>query len=177
MAVDHVKSTFVTNLDATPVVPNTAGQGGPAPLKYIDGYATAVASSSADATYQLVRIPSNAVVKKIIFESQAQTAGKFDLGLYYATDGVIGKAASLLAAAAIDQDFFATDIDCASAVLPTDVTNESLSYTLAKRHLPIWEAVGLSADPGGNFDIVATVHTTAVTTGTGLFGISVTYTD
>jgi hypothetical protein len=30
--------------------------------------------------------------------SQAQTAGKFDLGLYYATDGVIGKPAALLAA-------------------------------------------------------------------------------
>jgi len=177
MAVDHVKSATITNLDATPVVPLTAGEGGPAPLKYIDGYATAVASSSADATYQLCRIPSNAKVKKIIFESQAQGAGAFDLGLYYATDGVIGKTTALLAAAAIDQDFFATVIDCASAVLPTDVTNESTTYTLDKRTMPIWQAVGLSADPGGNFDIVATVKTTAVTTGTGKFGISVSYTD
>lgn len=177
MAVDHVKSTFVTNLDASPTVPNTAGEGGPAPLKYVDGYATAVASSSADATYQLARIPSNAKVKKIIFESQAQTAGKFDLGLYYATDGQGNKPTSLLAAAAIDQDFFAAVIDCASAVLPVDVTNQSLSYTLAKRAQPIWQAVGLSSDPGGSFDIVATVKTTAITTGTGLFGISVSYTD
>jgi hypothetical protein len=158
-------------------VQNTAGEGGPAPLKYIDGYSTAVASSSVDATYQLVRIPSNAKVKKIIFESQAQTAGKFDLGLYYATDGAIGKTTALLAANAIDQDFFATVIDCASAVLPTDVTNQSLTYTLAKRAQPIWQASGLTTDPGGNFDIVATVKTTAVTTGTGLFGISVSYTD
>ncbi len=177
MSVDHVKSTFVTNLDAVPAVPNTAGEGGPAPLKSIDGYATAVASSSVDATYQLVRIPSNAKVKNITFESQAQTAGKFDIGLYYATDGVIGKTTALLAAAAIDQDFFASAVDCASAVLPTDVTNESLTYTLAKRAQPIWQAVGLTADPGGNFDIVATVVTTAVTTGTGLFGIRVSYTD
>jgi len=177
MAVDHVKSTFVTNSDASPVVANTAGEGGPAPLKTIDGYATAVASSSADATYQLCRIPSNAKVKRIIFESQAQTAGKFDLGLYYATDGLGGKPTALLAAAAIDQDFFAAVIDCASAVLPTDVTNQSLTYTLAKRAQPIWQAVGLTSDPGGNFDIVATVKTTAVTTGTGLFGISVSYTD
>lgn len=177
MAVDHVKSTFITNADASPTVANTAGEGGSAPLKYIDGYSTAVASSSADATYQLCRIPSNAKVKKIIFESQAQTAGKFDLGLYYATDGLGGKPVALLAAAAIDQDFFAAVIDCASAVLPTDVTNQSLSYTLAKRAQPIWQAVGLTSDPGGNFDIVATVKTTAVTTGTGLFGVSVTYTD
>lgn len=177
MAVDHVKSTFITNADASPAIANTAGEGGAAPLKYIDGYATAVASSSVDATYQLVRIPSNAKVKKIIFESQAQTAGTFDIGLYYATDGLGGKPAALLAAAAIDQDFFASAIVCSSAVLPTDVTNESLTYTLAKRAQPIWQAVGLTSDPGGNFDIVATVVTTAVTTGTGLMGISVSYTD
>jgi hypothetical protein len=94
MAVDHVKSTFITNLDASPAVINTAGEGGPAPLKSIDGYATAVASSSVGATYQLVRIPSNAKVKNITFESEAQGAGKFDLGLFYATDGVIGKTTS-----------------------------------------------------------------------------------
>jgi hypothetical protein len=177
MAVDHVKSATITNLDATPVVPLTAGEGGPAPLKYVDGYSTAVASSSADATYQLCRIPSNAKVKRIVFESEAQGAGKFDLGLYYATDGVIGKTTALLAANAIDQDFFATVIDCASAVAATDVTNESTTYTLDKRTQPIWQAVGLSADPGGNFDIVATVKTTAVTTGTGKLGVGVTYTD
>src|SRR4051812_28653395 len=144
MAVDHVKSTPITNLDASPVVPNTAGEGGAAPLKYNEGYATAVASSSVDATYQLVRVPSNAKIKKIIFESEAQTAGKFDLGAYYATDGVIGKTNALLAAAAIDQDFFATAIDCASAVLPTDVTNESLTNTWAKRAQPLWQALGLT---------------------------------
>jgi hypothetical protein len=177
MAVDHVKSTFITNLDASPAVINTAGEGGPAPLKSIDGYSTAVASSSVGATYQLVRIPSNAKVKNITFESEAQGAGKFDLGLFYATDGVIGKTTSLLVAAAIDADFFATAVDTATAVTPTDVTNESGTYTLDKRAQPIWQAVGLSSDPGGNFDIVASVITTAVTTGTGKFGIRVSYTD
>lgn len=177
MSVDHVKSSFITNADASPRVANTAGEGGPATQKTIDGYATAVASSSADATYQLVRIPSNAKVKSIIFESEAQTAGKFDLGLYYATDGEGKKPTALLAADAIDQDFFATIIDCAAAVTPTEVVNESGSYTLDKRAQPIWQAVALTADPGGYFDIVATVKTTAVTTGTGKFGVRVSYTD
>ena len=179
MAVDHVKATGITNMDTlNPRVRNTAGrEGAPGQVVNIDdGYATAVASSSADATYQLVRIPSTAKVKHIVFESEAQTAGKFDLGLYYATDGSsASSASSLLAAAAIDQDFFATVIDCAAAVVRTDVTNESTTYTLDKRSQPIWQAVGLSSDPGGNFDIVATVKTTAVTTGTGKFGITVTW--
>jgi hypothetical protein len=177
MAIDHVKSGIITNLDASPAVPPTAGEGGPAPMKYVDGYSTAVASSSAGATYQLARIPSTAKVKTIIFESAAQGAGKFDLGLFYATDGRGGNPTSLLVAAAIDADFFATAIDCASAVTPTDVTNESGTYTLDKRIQPIWQAAGLSSDPGGYFDIVASVITTDVTTGTGKFGIKVIYTD
>lgn len=177
MAVDHVKSTFITNLDANPSVANTAGEGGPAPTKTVEGSAVAVAASSADATYQLVRIPSNCKVKQILFESAAQGAGKFDIGLYYATDGEGKQPAALLAAAAIDQDFFADVVDCASAVAITDITNEAGTYTIDKRTQPIWQAVGLTSDPGGYFDIVATVKTTAVTTGTGRFGVRVTYVD
>lgn len=173
MAVDHVKSTPVTNLDA--LTANTGGKGAPARIHEVFGYTTAVASSSVNATYQFVRIPSTAVVKSIIFESEAQTAGKIDLGLYYATDGTGGHATALLAADAIDQDFFASAIDCASAVTPTEVVNESGTYTLDKRNQPIWQAVGLTADPGGFFDIVGTVVTTAVTTGTGKWGISVRF--
>lgn len=179
MAVDHVKSTPITNLDASPVVPNTMGEGGPATLKEVSGYTTAVASSSVNATYQFCRIPSNAKVKSIIFESEAQTAGKLDIGLYYATDGVGGKPTSLLAANAINQSFFATaaNVDCASAVAPVEIACPAKggTYTLDKRTQPIWQAVGLTSDPGGFFDIVAVVHTTAVTTGTGRLGVCVHY--
>jgi len=176
MAVDHVKSTFITNLDASPAVINTAGEGGAGQLMENSGYATAVASSSADATYQLVRVPSNCKIKTIFFESAAQTAGKFDIGAYYATDGQGGQPTALLAANAISQAYFAAVIDCASAVVRTDITNQAGLYTIDKRAQPLWQALALTTDPGGNFDIVATVKTTAVTTGTGRFGISVTYT-
>jgi hypothetical protein len=178
MAVDHVKSTPLTNLDATPRVPNTAGEGGTGELKFIDGYATAVAASSVGATYQLVRVPSSCKIKYIAFESEAQTAGKFDLGVFYATDGSKADAAtSLLVSAAVDADLFASAIDCAALVVATDVTNESTTYSLDKRTLPLWQAAGLSSDPKCNFDIVASVITTAVTTGTGKFGIKVLYTN
>lgn len=177
MAVDHVKSTGITNLDATPAVANTAGEGGIARLFQVNAYATAVASSSVDATYQMVRIPSTAKIKEIIFESEAQTAGTIDIGLYYATDGEGGKPTALLAANAISQAFFASAVNCASAVTPTNVTNESLSYTLALRNTPIWSAAGLTSDPGGYFDIVFTVVSVAVTTGTGKWGIDVRFTD
>lgn len=177
MAVDHVKSTPVTNLDAAPVVYPTAGEGGPAALKSVSsGDVLGVASSSINATYQFVRVPSNSKVKQVIFDSEAQAAGAIDIGVYYATDGEGGKPTALLAAAAISQALFASAVALTSLSQPTDVTNESGTYTPAKRNQPLWQAAGLSSDPGGYFDIVGTL-TTAITTGTGKMGLTCNYTD
>jgi hypothetical protein len=177
MAVDHVKSTPITNLDTTPVVQQTAGEGGPAPLKSVSsGNVVGVASSSVNATYQFCRVPSNAKVKQVLFDSEAQAAGAIDIGVYYATDGEGGKPTALLAANAISQALFASAVALTSASGPTDVTNESGTYTPDKRNQPLWQAAGLSADPGGYFDIVGTI-TTAITTGTGKMGMTVNYTD
>lgn len=177
MAVDHVKSTYITNMDASPAIPPTAGEGGPAPLKSVSsGSVVAVASSSQDATYQFCRVPSNSKIKTIFFESQAQAGGTMDIGLYYATDGEGGKPTSLLAANAIDQDFFASAVALTSLSQPTNVTNESGTYTPDKQVQPLWQAVGLTSDPGGYFDIVGTV-VGAITTGTGKMGMQVQYTD
>lgn len=174
MAVDHVKSTPVTNLDATPVVQNTTGEGAPGMLRTVNGSAVAVAASSIGATYQFVRVPSNAKVKHVFFESAAQAVGVGDIGVYYATDGKGGQPTALLAAAAIDQDFFASLVSLAAASAITDVTNESGTYTADKRNQPLWQAIGLTSDPGVSFDIVLTL-TTAITTGLGLMGMEVQY--
>jgi hypothetical protein len=176
MAVDHVKSLVVTNLDASPIVSNTAGEGAAAPLKSVSAFCTTVASGSQDATYQFVRVPSNAKIKRIDFESQAQAAGTLDIGVYYATDGVGGKPTALLAANAIDQDFFASAVAVTSLSQPTNVVNESGTNTIDKRNMPLWQAVGLTADPGGFFDIVGTIGT-AITTGAAMWGMTVDYTD
>lgn len=173
MAVSHVKATPITNADATPVVANQTGTGAAGHLKEVTGSVVAIASDSVDTTYRFCRVPSNAKVKRIRTTSQAQGAGKIDVGVYYPTTGPTGVAD--LAANAVDQDFFATAVDFASAVQPTDITNESGTYTADKWNKALWEAVGLSSDPGGYFDIVGTVVTTAVTTGTGIMGLSVEF--
>jgi len=177
MAIDHVKSTSVTNADASPAVANTAGEGGSAPAKCNTGIATGVASSNIDATYQMVRVPSNAKIKRIFFQTQTQTAGAADIGVYYATDGLIGKPTSLLAANAIDQDFFAQAMSLTTTTVQ-DATNNPIgsAYNPSKRNQPLWQAVGLTSDPGGNFDICLTL-TTAITTGTGVMVMDVLYTD
>lgn len=175
MALEHVKSTPVSNLDAIPVVPNTAGEGGPNYLREVSGYVTVPAAANVDSTLRCVRVPTTAIIKSLVIESEAQGAGKVDVGVYYPTTGKTGVAD--LAANAVDQDFFASVVDLAAAVVPTDIVNESGTNTLDKRNQPLWQAVGLTSDPGGYFDIVATVKTTAVTTGTGKLGLSARYTD
>jgi hypothetical protein len=176
MTIAHLKSAYVTNLDASPPVSNTAGEGGAAYLKCIEGSTLAGATSSLGSTYQFVRVPSNAKIKKIYFESTTQADGTLNLGLYYATDGLAQRPLALVAASAISSNLFATAIDCTGSVVITDVTNESNSYTPDIRSQPLWQAAGLTTDPGGNFDLVGTVSV-SVTTGTGRWGITVFYTD
>lgn len=165
MAIDlTLKSASITNNVATPLVLNTAGSGAPAPLFTVDDYATVTAALSITSRIRLVRLPSTCKVKSVVFESEAQGAGKFDLGLYYSEGGAV-----------IDADFFASAIDTASLVTPTEVVNESTQYSLNERSLPLWQAAGLSSDPGGFFDVTATVVTTDVTTGTGKLGVRVNF--
>ena len=174
MATENLKSATVTNLDASPIVANTAGEGGAAGRVVVSSdYSTASLSASVTSTYRLVRVPSNCKIKNIFFESEAQTAGTFDIGLYYSSSTIDSSLAGVVVPSC--QTLFASAIDC-SAVVRTDCTNESTNYTLLKRNQPIWQAAGLTTDPGGYFDIVATVVSVAVTTGTGKLGVVVYYT-
>lgn len=177
MGTSALKSAQITNLDANPVVPGQRGVNGPGNVMYVDGYVTAVASDAAGSTYKLVRIPSNAVVKRLTLASEAQGAGKINLSVYYSDSTVDGTQPSLqgVIVPTTGDQFFASDIDLASAVVPTDVTNESGNYGADKRNKHLWDALGLTADPGGFFDIVAVVHTTAITTGTGKIQLACEY--
>jgi hypothetical protein len=170
MAIDlTLKSVAIANREANPRVLNNPGLGEGARLKCAIGYlASVTAALSITSIIRLVSVPSGAIVTRVEFQSAAQGAGKFDLGLYRNnTDG----------GAVVDQDFFATAVDCASAVVITDDTNESTTYTIAKQSQPIWQASGMSADPKSTLDVCAVVVTTDVTTGTGAIGVKVYYVD
>lgn len=168
MAIDlTLKGVEISNREATPRVLNKPGLGEGAVEKTAYGYLASVpASLSITSVIRLVSIPSNAIITGLYLQSAAQTAGKFDVGLYR-TNGDGG--------AVVDQDFFATAVDCASAVVITDVLNESGTNTIAKQSQPIWQAAGMSADPKSQLDIALTVVATDVTTGTGAVSIRVKY--
>lgn len=170
MAIDlTLKSNAITNREASPRVANNPGIGGASRERFVQGFYSSVpASLSITSVIRMVEVPAHAIVKEIKFASAAQTAGAFDVGVYRTNaDG----------GAVVDQDFFATAVDCASAVALTDVTNESGTNTIAKQNQPLWQALGVATSPapGTMYDIALTVAGTAVTTGTGAVGIKIDY--
>ncbi len=171
MAVDlTLKSVAITNREATPRVLNNPGNGGAGIQRIIKSYlASVTAALSITSVIRMVEIPAHAYVTDIKFQSAAQGAGKFDIGLYRTNaDG----------GAVVDQDFFASVVDCASAVVITDELNESTTNTIAKQHQPIWQAAGMTEPAKGTMlDVALVVVTTDVTTGTGAVAIQVGYTE
>jgi hypothetical protein len=178
MAVEALKSTSITNLDATPAVANTAGEGAAAPLLCQTEYVTVSAAASATSTYRMVRVPTTAKLKSLVGEWEAMGAGKVNLSLYYSDNYAVdgsppGQAGAIVSGG--DQ-LFASDVDLASANAGAQLINESGNFPLSKRNLPLWSAAGLSADPGGFFDLVYVVHTTDITTGAARLGLRAEYT-
>lgn len=171
MAVDlTLKSTAITNREASVKVLNSPGLGAPGIVRSVQGYlASVTAALSITSIIRMCEVPAHAIVQSVAFASAAQAAGKFDIGVYRTNaDG----------GAVVDADLFASAVDCASAVVLTDVTNESTNYTLAKQNQRLWEAAGMSTEPapGTMLDIALTVVTTDVTTGAAAVILKAQYT-
>lgn len=183
MGTSTLKSTPITNLDATPVVPQSTGEGSPGYIREVEGFVTAVAADAAGSTYRLARLPSNAKVKHVFFTSEAQGAGAVQIGVYYSDSTVDGTQPSLqgIVVPTTGVNFFANDINIAAAVNSVDEVFQNMATAgannLSVGNQPLWQALGLTSDPGGFLDVVATVHTTAITTGTGRLGVRVQFVD
>jgi hypothetical protein len=164
MTTEALKSTPITNRDAVPAVPTNGALGFGSPLIEATGSVTTTSGVTIGSTYILTSVPSNARISQILLDAAAMTQGAFDIGVYKSTrDG----------GAVVSAAFFASAVDCSAAVRATDVTNESGTYTIAKQNQPLWQALGVSADPQTLYDIVAT-STNTITAGAAL-GVKVRF--
>ena len=177
MAVENLKSPSITNLDASPPVANTAGEGAAAHQYSNFDFVTVDASASLTSTYRILRVPSTAKIKSLVIESEAMGAGAFDISVYYSDSPWEGSAdVSTGVVPTTGSQFFANSFNCAAAVAPTSIINNAGNNNMSNRNKPLWSALGLATDPGGSFDIVAVVDTTAVTTGAARLGLRVEFT-
>jgi hypothetical protein len=149
MATVHLKSTPVTNTAASPRVMNNAAVDG-AQVRRATGMITNSAADDVGSTYRYCAVPSNATIKTVkIWSAASGATGQLNVGIYKtAADG----------GAVVDADLFASAIDPGGGALSAvDITHESGEYTFAESLTPLWTVLGLSADPGILYDVVATV--------------------
>ena len=156
MAVVAVKSTLITNADATPVVFNSPRvDGGPERV----AVATAAITSGDDiaSTYRMFRVPSNAVMTDLkIYSPDIGTTTIADIGLYAADGGAV-----------VDADFFASAVSLKDGALNgTDVLHEAAVFTIANSGKELWSALALTSDPGVFYDVTLTLTAAADATGT-----------
>jgi hypothetical protein len=171
-----LKSASITTRDGATANPPantqvTDGAGAPGYLKSISDYVATVSGDTTTSTYKFVRVPSDAIIKKVLFSAQAMSGGKIDLSVYYSDSTQDGTAPANqgLIVPSTGAAFFSGDIDCSSAVAQTDKTFANAAsagaYNQTLVNLPLWDALGLTSNPGGFFDIVGVCTTTAITTG------------
>lgn len=165
MAVVTVKSTQITNRDATPRV-NATGRSFSAPTLHATGACAVTSGDSATSKYLFCSVPSKAKVVSVRVSSpDIGTTTTMDIGLYRNTaDG----------GAVVDADFFkAAVVLNAGAITKSEVWNGNV-ITLANAEKVIWEHLALTSDPNVVYDVVGTLVGAA--DGTGTVQVEIEYT-
>lgn len=174
----NLESTGITNNNRSPVVVNTSGApGGPGRLVTVtDTMPAMTTGDTAGGILRGVRIPTNCYVKAVWWAADTTvTTADCDIGIYYSNSNDGTTSTNIAAAAtAVDADFFASAVDVkAISTAWQQVTFESGVYLPSKTGQPIWQAVGLSSDPGGYFHVCFT--NTSTTSGAPVLSMRVDF--
>lgn len=183
MTADALKSASITNLDATPVVANTTGAGAPGNLRSVAGSVLPTTGGLGDtgSKYKMVRLPWTAKLKKLTLSVDgaldSSTGLALDVGAYYSDSTVDGTPVALQGTA-VDVNYFAAALTGfrSSAVADLNALRGS-QFLFAMRNQPLWQALGLSANPGGFCDIVVAVQAAATTAAAAVLGATAEFVD
>jgi hypothetical protein len=154
----NVNSTWIGNAVASPVVLTDANKS-VGVVKNAKSIATVSATQASGDTIRLVRVPSNARIDAVLLTTgDATTAGAINIGVWQTVEN---------GGAVVDADLFASALALTGGPFTrSDQTWESGEYTYAESCLPLWAVLGLTSDPGREYDIVAQVSTTGDGMGT-----------
>lgn len=180
MAKDAVLSQAITNADATPYVPNSAGQGaGARPVTVKDFVAaTAAGLGTAGSYYKLCRIPTGAILESVqLATDKAPDAASaktvaFDLNLIFSDSTIDGTQAALqglipttantggtttIASYTSPNKIFGTVIESSNTVAygPNEVIFNGIGTTynfLGLTQEPLWQTFGFTDGRGSPAD-------------------------
>jgi hypothetical protein len=180
MAADTLSSASITNLDTIPFVANNPGEGGSGYLRDVSDYVTPTTGglASTSSIYKMVRLPTGAKLKKLqlfctsVLDSNASPTLAVDVGAYY-SDSTIDGTPVADQGVSISAACFLSNVAFGAATTKSVDALQALSPQ--KRNEPLWQAVGLAADPGGFIDIVVAVHAAAATAASQQMGIDAQY--
>jgi hypothetical protein len=184
MATEALKSTSITNQDASPIVANTIGEGAPGLMRCANDRVASTAAVTIGSTYRTVRIPTNAKVKRVLLSCAAHGgATAFDVDVAFSDSTTDGTQPSLQGGIVqitgpVDNKLFGSALTAVSALKNSDITFSG-TFTTTHQNQPLWQvlvnlgATQFTADPGGFFDIV--LKSTATDTSGGDLAIEVDY--
>lgn len=167
MAVELIKSAALTAADspASQTVSNQASaRVASGRVKESVGTGEFTSTASIASIARLARVPSNARISQILLSCDAITSAAADIGIY--------DVPTVNSGAAVDVDFFASAQSLASALVNSDVTHEAdaadagAGFGQADVEKPLWQALGLTADPGKLYDVAITLTAAATAAGT-----------
>jgi hypothetical protein len=205
MAAENKQSTQISTLDGYPFTGLsggsqtgrlTQGQNAAGTVQQVEGSVTPTTASTTGCYYQMVRVPSNVIIKSVEVVQLGGTVTTFTfdttIGISDSTiDGsspalqVVPSGLTTVANAYIANPAATTTgltgsaalFSNGGAILTTanagtwqDVTLLK-NYTLANMEQPLWQAAGYASDPGGMFDIVLYETATQSFTGTMVVGL------
>lgn len=165
MATEALKSNPIVNLDAFPVVANTTGEGDDGMMRCVNGHVAATAGVTTGSTYRLVRIPTNAKVKRVFIGCAAEGAtGTADVDVAFSDSTIDGTQQSLAGgivqlSGPVDNKLFGSAVVLTSALKNSDTTLAN-TFTTDHMNIPLWQvlvnlgATQFTSDPGGFFDLV-----------------------
>lgn len=180
--VDTLESLSLTNLDASPVIPNTAGVGAPGIVKQTQDFVTPTTGGlgSTSSIYKVVRVPMQCYLKKVtvVADAALDTNGSptlaIDVGAYYSDSTTDGTPVALQGTLISANAFIAAALFGATTDLSV---NSDGHWSAAHQNSLLWSALGLTSPtgyfdgPGGNIDIVVAVHTIAATAASHAFTV------
>ena len=175
MTTYNIKSTVITNRDATPKVLTDAYVSG-GNLAASQGYVqTFGAADAAGTIYRMCQVPSSARVESVKIQNDAlATSAAVNVGVYWPTFIPVGAGLSTsVAATVINTALFASALSVVAAAKPTDITNSSGNNSIVNQELALWQACGLASDPGIDLDVCVSVSTAIQAQG--YIGLKVTY--
>jgi hypothetical protein len=149
------KSAPLTNADASLSRLNSASVDR-ARMLTARGVVSVANPQSIGSTFRMFRVRSGDMIHAILLDCTAITGAAADIGIYRTT---------MQGGAAVDADFFGSAVSLATAVANLDVTRESGVLTVANMERPLWQALGLAADPSLEYDVTLTLTAGATAAG------------